>query len=444
MADAINNARGVYGRPVVAPFQSPPADVPVLILGCGVAGATLAALLSRAGIPCLVLEREAIPRARFRGEILQPYGVAILGALGFLEFLREEEAATVREFHLHFPCGDGAPESWALLSPRNGLPGYALTCPHHTLYGAMRKRVLGDPLIELHAGVRATSVRNNADGTWSVEVSGHGGHREYRASVLVGADGAQSLLHRFPGFGTVRKPSQTYLIGAVIEASLAAMENFLFIADHDWVVYFFPLGRSRARLAMEVGVDFLGSQKGHLEEIGLRVCIEALDRFGYPLHDCKVVERMQVVSCPNVRSRNGVAGGACLVGDALGTVDPITGHGMTIACDDAVTLAWILREYFAARKPSTHALEGLPWKSQYRSLLERFSDQMVCGLLEQSPTALQQRRQIVAWYTMPDEPLETSDILLEPLRQLNAEITQYLGRSVALLKPWGVGASNYG
>ena len=48
----------------------------VVIVGGGVAGGALAAVLARAGQAVLVLEREAAYRDRVRGEYLQPWGVA--------------------------------------------------------------------------------------------------------------------------------------------------------------------------------------------------------------------------------------------------------------------------------------------------------------------------------------------------------------------------------
>src|SRR4029453_2510951 len=48
----------------------------VIIIGGGIAGNALAAVLARAGRAVLVLERSTVYRDRARGEVFQPWGVA--------------------------------------------------------------------------------------------------------------------------------------------------------------------------------------------------------------------------------------------------------------------------------------------------------------------------------------------------------------------------------
>lgn len=49
----------------------------IVIVGGGVGGSALAAVLARQGLPVTVLERELVPIDRVRGEYVPPWGVAI-------------------------------------------------------------------------------------------------------------------------------------------------------------------------------------------------------------------------------------------------------------------------------------------------------------------------------------------------------------------------------
>jgi 2-polyprenyl-6-methoxyphenol hydroxylase-like FAD-dependent oxidoreductase len=56
----------------------------VVIVGAGPAGASLALLLARQGVPLVLIEASREPARRFRGEALMPHGLAALDAMGLL------------------------------------------------------------------------------------------------------------------------------------------------------------------------------------------------------------------------------------------------------------------------------------------------------------------------------------------------------------------------
>ncbi|MFO7167476.1 MAG: FAD-dependent monooxygenase, partial [Chloroflexota bacterium] len=60
----------------------------LITVGGGLAGAALATALASAGARVLVLERERAFRDRVRGEVLFPWGVAEVRALGLYGTLR--------------------------------------------------------------------------------------------------------------------------------------------------------------------------------------------------------------------------------------------------------------------------------------------------------------------------------------------------------------------
>lgn len=56
----------------------------MVVVGAGPAGASLALLLARQGVPLVLIEASRDPARRFRGEALMPHGLAALEAMGLL------------------------------------------------------------------------------------------------------------------------------------------------------------------------------------------------------------------------------------------------------------------------------------------------------------------------------------------------------------------------
>ena len=65
-------------------------------VGAGIAGASIATVLSRGGVEVLLLERQREYRDRVRGEFMQPWGVLEARAAGLEDVIRSTQAVDVR------------------------------------------------------------------------------------------------------------------------------------------------------------------------------------------------------------------------------------------------------------------------------------------------------------------------------------------------------------
>jgi choline dehydrogenase-like flavoprotein len=74
-----------------------PANNPdVVVVGTGIAGASIAAVLARGGIEVLLLERQREYRDRVRGEYMAPWGVLEARAAGLEDAIRSTQAVDAR------------------------------------------------------------------------------------------------------------------------------------------------------------------------------------------------------------------------------------------------------------------------------------------------------------------------------------------------------------
>ncbi len=92
--------------------------VDVLIVGAGIAGATLAANLAKTGKNIVVVERDLSERDVIIGELLQPGGVQKLEEMGFTSFIDNIDAQPVygydiiyedRDYLIPYPNKNGEP-----------------------------------------------------------------------------------------------------------------------------------------------------------------------------------------------------------------------------------------------------------------------------------------------------------------------------------------------
>ncbi|MFI9720190.1 FAD-dependent monooxygenase [Streptomyces sp. NPDC052396] len=177
---------------------------PVIVNGAGPAGLALALGLARRQVPVVVLD-EAPDGGTGQGErrlartaVLRPDTLAMLERLGFTG------------------PGDARWTAWRTLHRRSLLTRVEFGedepspahLPQHTLTEGLRAALDGAENVRIVPGTRLTLLRQDASG---VTVHTRGGNQEiWRASYLVGCDGARSVVRkllgaRFPGRTAVER-----------------------------------------------------------------------------------------------------------------------------------------------------------------------------------------------------------------------------------------------
>jgi geranylgeranyl reductase family protein len=311
----------------------------VIIVGGGPAGSVLAWDLARRGVQVLLLERARFPREKVCGDYVEPRGLRILQAMGCLEHLEPSKLLPIARTatFVEWECRYSGPiPSYGL---REGLPAHGYLIPRERLDAAMLDTAMRAGAI-VHEETAVTGV---SAGPAGVEVTaGRGpGTTRYRAQLVVGADGVNSVVAKSQGL-SVADPRRTVVAQrayAVAEGEIG--ENGVFFDEslfpgYGWI---FPMAGGR----VNVGVGLLSETRrrrgANIPEL-FASFVEGLRRH-HPR--CAAFNLCSqpiggVVRTYGAAGRNHFDGGL-LIGDAGSFVDPVTGEGITPGMESALLAA---------------------------------------------------------------------------------------------------------
>ncbi|MCS7173593.1 MAG: NAD(P)/FAD-dependent oxidoreductase [Armatimonadetes bacterium] len=314
-------------------------DADVVVVGAGPAGSSTAIQLRRLGWRVLLVDRARFPRPKPCGEYLNPGAVRALERLGLGGAV---QAAGVRIHGILLVGPDGA-SGWMPFSTGSGLLLPRVRLDHLLVQTAVRA---GAELLE---GVRVGAV---VPGNPPIVVA-RAGDRALRlqARLVVGADGLRSAVAR--AIHPVRPPSHPRItIGAHFEG----------------LGYHHPRGDLYVGPGWYVGAALYGNGVGNVVAAlpqgmmrRLRVphrafflACEALPALHRLLRGARPRTSFACVAPLGFAVRRAWAPGVLLVGDAAGTVDPMTGHGVYLGLRSAELAA-----DFAHRFLHTQSLQAL-------------------------------------------------------------------------------------
>ena len=219
----------------------------IITVGGGIAGASLAKAMAERGAKVLVLERDAVFRDRVRGEAIMPWGTAEAKELGIYD-------AIVTSGGRDLPWWDGYQGS-DRTSHRDltatTYPKEAVTTFYHPTVQECLISAASDAGAEIRRGVRVLGVETGGPPGVSPKVLAQvdGGETEFRARLIVGADGQDSPFRRWAGFDVQRDPGHTLVSGLLLDEVPVADDT-----SHAWLnsdlglwVLIFPQGDGRIR-----------------------------------------------------------------------------------------------------------------------------------------------------------------------------------------------------
>ncbi len=299
------------------------------IVGGGIAGASLATVMARAGADVVVLERQTSYGDHVRGELLWPWGIAEARALGIESILLAAGANRAATLESHDE-GRAKPHR----EPIAGVDeAGSLNLAHPTACAALASAA-ADAGAEVVFGVRDVTVTNGAEP--AIEFVHRGRRRALRPRLVVGADGRTSRVRRIARIPLEIDEPAHLVAGLLVEGAEGADSDADVVArERDLLFLAFPQGDGRARLY-------------HCFPTAQR------DRFAGPEAALRFLAACQLACLPSSESWSGaqpagpcatfpasdaraatpLAPGIVLVGDAAGYENPLLGQGLAMALRD--------------------------------------------------------------------------------------------------------------
>lgn len=303
----------------------------VIIAGAGPAGLMLAHELGLAGVPAVVLERDAEPRINAPGVAINPGTIELLDQRGLMDEFREGAFVLPTE-HFGFIF---------LEASRLGRPNENT----HLVLQPRLERHLESRAVKLGAQVRrgleVVSVDYDDEGV-TVGVRGVDGPEEIRGRYLVGCDGHHSAVRQLTGIGFPGFEPPFHGIVGDLEMEHSEIPGELMGVRHH------PSGGHFLGAPMEPGVfrvmlaDFGVDGPSDEEPVDLEELHESTLRMtGVELK----AEKFRWLSRYSNATRNAEAyakGPVFLAGDAAHVHYPFNGKGLGTGIHDAVNLGWKL------------------------------------------------------------------------------------------------------
>jgi geranylgeranyl reductase family protein len=298
--------------------------VDVVVVGAGPAGSVAALVLARGGARVALVDKATFPREKACGDLVGPRALAVLTSLG----LEEPPGPRVGEMIVLGPTGRRV-----LLPARQGrtYPDHGVAVTRLRFDRWLREAAIdagAEPVPGRVAGINETTVELE-DG------------RRLAADVVVGADGATSLVAKAAGL--VDPPAalwgfaQRGYVTQPVERPVIALWNDEPGRGFPGYGWLFPGDGDTANVGLGLG---LGADRSSASR-----AVASFDAF------CDHLRRLEILASPVGGRRLGgwlkmgmvgtvaARGRVLLVGDAAGLINPLQGEGIAPAMTSAAAAA---------------------------------------------------------------------------------------------------------
>jgi len=315
----------------------------VVVIGGGIAGNALAAVMARAGRAILVLERSTVYRDRVRGELFQPWGVAEARRLGLYEVLMQAGGvhhSRAVPYDETIEPAEAEAAAVALDKILPDVPG-SLGVGHPSACESLSIAALAAGALVLR-GVEHIQVEYGRIPT--VRYSFGGAVYAVQCRLVVGADGRDSAVRRRAGISLHAIEPRLLGSGLLVEKADRWPKHEVAIGtERDLVFFVLPQGAGRVRLYLLHGV---AQRRRFAGSAGWRAFLDSFPFACLPESN-SIAQATPAGPCATYPMNDTwtdrpFAEGLALIGDAAGYSDPNIAQGLSIALRDVRVLSEVL------------------------------------------------------------------------------------------------------
>ena len=369
------------------------------IVGSGPAGAVLALLLARKGIPVTLLEEHMDFDRDFRGDTIHPSVMEILDEIGLADRLLQLDHTRVYALPVQTAKGTVMLADLQQLKTRFN---YITMLPQARFLEFITAEAQRYPNFKLVMGARVEKLIEEDGYVHGVHYRGKDGWHQVRAVLTVGADGRFSRIRKLAGFEPVKTAPPMDVLWFRVprkpdepkeSRGLLANGHILIILNRgdEWQVgYVIPKGGYQEIRA--AGIEKLRQEISQL-----------LPEFADRMHTIQEWKQVSVLSVESSRLRRWYRPGLLLIGDAAHVMSPVGGVGINYAIQDATEAANVLAGALRNGKVSTRDLARVQRKRQWQTRIIQGFQNIV-------------QKQVLKKMLSSDKPLTVSPVLLFLLR----------------------------
>lgn len=310
-------------------------NVDVVVIGGGPVGVTALALLGRAGLSAVSVEREiqVWPTARavhFDGETfrtLQSLGVAERFAEATLPMASFHIENEEREVLVSVPTGQLGTQGWH----------DDLTFHQPDIEVLLQEVVQELAGVELRRGTTVLSVRNVGQGVEVAVRDTNGEDSLIRARWAIAADGARSQIRQALGIECEQlgEDAQWLVADGILEEGPGLSSDMIFLGHHTRPALWIRLPGKRVRM------EFMLMPGDDPEEITTPAGVERISHGVLPA-DKFTADRLAIYTFRGRIAHQWRAGNIFLAGDAAHQAPPLFGQGLCAGMRDVANLVWKL------------------------------------------------------------------------------------------------------